>query len=345
MNRKSFTFAALSVFAIAFTACTANEDIDQLSDTVVENNAITFQVKNSPARSASPRDMSTSVSDFKVSALDGASSYFGSTPMSVFSTDNGSSWTSSNKTYWPTGRPADWQGLTFVAYVDQNPTRNSFNLNEGSATFTNYEVPADASKHTDLMYAVAKDVKKESSNGNVSLQFRHALAQISFSAQNNSPVYENIEILSIELGGVKGKGSYSFPEASTSASARGTWTLDENVADRSFKLEGLGVNLGACDSSLKGEKVAISSTTRSEKENVMMLIPQTVEEGAYIKVKTRMTLAGFPDNSYTSEEIIPISANWKEGQQYNYNIAWNATPINFSVSVSDFREVTVDADL
>ncbi len=340
MNRKSFTFAALSVFAIAFTACTANEDIDQLSNATVDNNAITFQVKNSAGRSASTRDMSTSVSDFKVSALDGASSYFGST--SVFSTDNGSSWTSSSKTYWPTGRPADWQGLTFVAYVDQNPTRNSFQLNGGEAAFSNYEVPADASKHTDLMYAVAKDVKKESANGNVSLQFRHALAQISFSAQNNSPVYENIEILSIELGGVKGNGTYNFPAASTSAAARGEWTIDENAADRTFLIDGLSVNLGACDSNLHGEKVAISSTTRGE--NVMMLIPQTVEEGAYITVRTRMTLAGFPDNSYISEEIIPISADWKEGQQYNYNIAWNANPINFGVTVSDFREVSASAE-
>ncbi len=339
MNRKSFSIAALSLLlSAAFTACTSNENLDEPKAPAAVSDAITFRVENpSPARTAT-REMSATVTDFKVAALDRGAEYF-STPMSVFSTDNGSSWTSSSKTYWPADR-----ALTFVAFVDQNTDNRSFRLNDGTASFTDFEVASDVSKQTDLMYAVAKDVRKESSNGSVSLQFRHALAQISFSAQNNSPVYKNIEILSVELGGVKGTGTYAFPQASTSASARGQWTVDMDAADRSYTISGLSVNLGACGSSCRGEKVSLGGATRGDKENVMYLIPQASGEGAYIKVKTRMTLQDFPDTSYVSEEIIPIAADWKEGQQYNYNIAWNATPITFGVTVADFREVTANAE-
>ncbi|MDE6512152.1 MAG: fimbrillin family protein, partial [Muribaculaceae bacterium] len=250
MNRKSFTIAALSLlFSAAFTACTSDEDIDQLNpSTSSDSNEIVFRVDNAAsARNASTRDMSTEVTGFKVSALDRGNAYF-SSPVSVFS--SGSSWSSTSKTYWPDGR-----ALTFVAYVDQNPYGSSFELNDGTASFSDYEVPSNVSDQTDLMYAVAKDIRKDSSKGGVSLRFRHALAQISFSAQNNSPVYESIEILSIELGGVKGNGTYTFPEASTDASAKGQWSIDTDASDRSYTIDHLGVTLGACDSSCKGEKV------------------------------------------------------------------------------------------
>ena len=338
MNRKSFAIASLSlILSTVFTACSADEELAQFDTPASAGNGeIVFSVANTPARTASTRDMSTEVTGFKVSALDRGSEYF-SSPVSVFS--SGSSWASASKEYWPDGR-----ALTFVAYVDESPRGASFRIDGGTASFTDYEVPASVSDQADLMYAVAKDVRKESSNGGVSLRFRHALAQISFTAQNNSPVYESIEILSIELGGVKGCGTYTFPQASTDASAKGQWTLDDDAADRSYTIDRLGVTLGACDDSCRGEKVAVTGATRSEGGNVMYMIPQEAGDNAYIKVRTRMTLKDVPGASYESEETIPLSGDWKEGQRYSYNIAWNATPINFSARVADFKEVTVNAD-
>ncbi|MDE5586105.1 MAG: fimbrillin family protein [Muribaculaceae bacterium] len=338
MNRKSFaTAASLSILATIFTACTADEDINQLNPaSASESNAITFRVDNpTPARSASSREVSTSVTDFKVSAIDRGNAYF-SSPVSVF--QSGGSWTSTGKTYWPEDR-----ALTFVAFVDQNTYGSSFVISGGTASFSDYEVPSDVNDQTDLMYAVASDVRRDSSNGGVSLRFRHALAQVSFSAQNNSPVYESVEILSIELGGVKGKGTYTFPQSST-GSAGGSWTLDADASDRSYSMDNLGVTLGSCDASCRGEKVNVCGGTRSENDGVMYMIPQETGDGAYIKVKARMTLKDVPGASYETEEIIPVSANWKEGQRYNYTIAWNATPITFDVKVADFKEVTVNAD-
>lgn len=339
MNRKSFSLASLALLiSTLLPSCSADEELSNLSAPSADSSAIVFRVDNATSARTSTRDISTSVTDFKVSAFDGGTEYF-STPLSVFSSDNGSTWTSSSKTYWPTDL-----ALTFVAYVDRNPNGNSFLLESGSASFDGYEVPSNVADHSDLMYAVAKDVTRTSSASGVSLRFRHALSQVSFTVQNNSPVYESIEVLSIELGGVKGKGTYNFPQASTNSTARGEWTVDTNSDDRSYTIGGLGITLGECAGGSYGEKVSIGNCTRGEDGNVMYLIPQDVEEGAYIKVRTKMTLKDVPGASYESEEIIPITVDWKEGQKYSYNIAWNATPITFDVKVADFREVTVSAE-
>ena len=143
---------------------------------------------------------------------------------------------------------------------------------------------------------------------------------------------------------MKGNGTYTFPQASTSASAAGHWTIDDDASDRSYTIDNIGVTLGSCDASCRGEKVNISGASRAENDNVMYMIPQQAGDNAYIKVRTRMTLKDVPGASYESEETIPLSGDWKEGQRYNYNIAWNATPITFDVKVADFREVTVNAE-
>lgn len=360
MELKSFGMGAMSALALIFSACTANEELEDFNNTLTDSNEIGFRVLTSdPTRTAGSNSYSTAVSDFKVTALDEGKNYFGTSPINVFTRDNGNSWTTDNVRYWPLNRPDSWSGLTFVAYVDDACHGDSFRLTDGEASFSGYEVPADVRNQSDLMYAVAKDVRKDSFGGNADLHFRHALSQICFTAQNNNPAYENIEILSIEVGGVKGAGTYKFPTESTIADdsaysrtaslSKGKWTIDGNAPVACYSLDNLGIGLGAADASCHGDKVSVSNTTSSGSSNVMYLMPQVAQaledgEGAYIKVTTRMTLQGHPDNSFTSEEVIPISVNWKEGQRYTYNITWNAVPITFGVTISDFRDVSVTQD-
>lgn len=345
MNRRYFGFAAFSILTTVFSACTANEDIEEPNAYSTEKNAISFRVENSStARTSATHFTGIEETGFKVLALDQDGKYY-SSPMDVYSTDHGTSWISSNISYWPSGQPSDWKGLTFIAFADRNPNSNTFRINDGTASLINYEVPSEVSSQSDLMYAVAKDVKNDSSNGGVSLRFRNALAQVSFYAQNNSPAYQNIEILSIELSGIKGIGTYTFPLASTNSSAKGAWTLDTNASDCSYIIENIGIDLGACENGDHGEKVNISSPTRSDSDYTMYLIPQTIKKGAYVKVTSIKTLNESPDTGYISEDIFPLSIDWKEGQQYNYNITWDTTPIAFNVSVADFDEVIMNAEL
>lgn len=340
MNYKSLTTAAiLFLAATVFTACSADEGLDSPLAPSTESEAILFRVDNPSSSRTSTRDFATSVTDFKVTALDGQTPYF-SSPMDVFSTDNGSSWISTAETSWPANRPAGWKGLTFIAYVDDAHNGRYFELNDGGASFTGYTVPSDVRSQSDLMYAVAKDVR----SGSVGLHFRNALSQITFTAQNNHPAYENVEILSIELGGVKGSGSYYFPKASTATDSKGNWTLIDSP-NASYTIDHVAVILPACGSNCKGEIVSLSHDTRTAGDNVMYLIPQNTEESAYIKVTARITLRDAAGASYISEEVTSIAVDWKEGQRYNYNIEWNPTQITFDVKVADFREISISTDL
>lgn len=372
MELKSIGMGATIMLAIAFSACTANDELEEFATSTTDKNVIGFRVQTSnPTRSASSYSKSYRPSNFKVMALDGESNYFGGLPERVSSNDDGNTWTTDNQRYWPTNKSDNWKGLTFYAYIDGTEgnkslsSASSFNLSGSVASFENFEVEADTHKQTDLMYAVAKDVKKSSFGGNVSLNFRHALSQICFTAQNNHPLYKEIEIVSIELGGVKGKGSYTFPELSTDAGAsdfyrnanlsKGVWTIAKEESDCSYSIREINTILDAPDESCKGKVVNISSPKynsgngNDEISNTMYLIPQKVEAkksenaetGAYIKVKVRITTTYAPEESKEYEKFIPIDIDWKEGQSYTYNISWNATPISFSVTVDDYDDVEV----
>lgn len=338
MNLKSSLIAAISfIISVAFSACSESVELDTRAVSSYDSDAIVFSVYNSS--SSLSRSLPTVFSDFKVAAFDGGLRYFDA-PLSIFTNDNGGSWTSSSKVYWPASRPIGWSGLTFVAYVDNNLSGNTFRLTDGSASFAELEIEADVHKQTELLYAVAKDVTA----GCVDLQFRNALTPVCFSAQNNNPAFEDIEILSIELGGVKGKATYSFPSAST-ATATGCWTLLADAPFRSYCLSDIDVRLGSCGSYGYGEIVDVSTSTRDKENNVMLLIPQTVEDGAFIKVTSRLTLKDMPGETFISEESFPISVDWNEGQVCNYHIVWSDSQTSFDITVADFNEVNISADL
>ena len=372
MELKSIGMGATIMLAFAFSACTANDELEDFATSTTDKNVIGFRVQTSnPTRSASSYSKTFSPTKFKVTALDGEFNYFGSTPDRVSSQDNGNTWTSDNQRYWPENKSESWKGLTFYAYIDgteenQNGSLDSsFSLSGTVASFRDFEVEADARMQTDLMYAVAKNVKKNSLDGNVSLNFRHALSQICFTAQNNHPLYKEIEIVSIELGGVVGKGSYTFPESSTDAGAsdfyrnadmsRGVWTLAGDANCCAYTIDGLNVRLYAPDESGKGVVTNISAPLyknddyKGDISNTMYLIPQKAEAkksvndetGAYIKIRAKITTTYAPDESKEYEKFIPIDIDWKEGQSYTYNISWNATPISFSVTVSDYDDVEI----
>lgn len=129
----------------------------------------------------------------------------------------------------------------YVSGTGESATEtNSFKYSKtGSPVFENYKVNDDVAKQKDLMYAVAKDVPTKS---NVSLNFRHALSQVSFKASNENPNIK-ITIHSVSINGLANTGTFSFPAASTSVNYlnhtdnpkqedtgfyRGSWNLGES---------------------------------------------------------------------------------------------------------------------
>lgn len=370
MKLDIFKLSAMSIVAMSMAACSADNELEELSRSGKDDKSapIVFTVQTgNTTRAASSYSSNLRPSHFSVAAIDGNENYFGARPDFMTSDDDGYTWNSANTRYWPLDRPADWRGLTFYAFVDDSGSdvrsaQSCFDITSGTPMFRGYEVKSDARLQSDLMYAVAKDVKRNSFGGDVRLSFRHALSQICFTAQNNHPLYKDIEILSIEVGGIKGKGDYTFPSKTTETGfARpadgicGQWTIAEDAPDCVFRLSDVNMSLGATDASGRGELINISTPVYTEARaadfsNTMYLLPQAAEarekasdaEGAYIKVKARLIPVESSGLSVEEEtKYIPISINWKEGQTYIYKISWDATPISYSVTVDDFSDVEV----
>lgn len=362
MELKSFQLGALSLVSLAFVSCSVDEDfrnIDPSESSAPAKSAIGFYVNTaSSTRAASSFSNTLRPEHFKVTAFDGAANYYDNQSDLVTSPDNGFSWKPETKRYWPSGKRENWEGLTFYAYIDQTASaarrhdaNSCFDMSGEVPAFKSYTVNTEVEKQTDLMYAVAKGVTSKTFRGDVSLNFRHALSQICFTARNDNPNLSDIEILSIELGGVKGRGTYLFPTASTGCrpAACGEWWLDAGAPESVYTLTDLNVSLGAPDETGRGQTVNISAPIYSEEpesakiSRTMYLIPQHAEgrinpsdtNGAYVKVKVRKT--GTDGSIRTEERHIPLSADWREGKSYVYNISWDATRICFDLSVGDYR--------
>ncbi|MDE6023237.1 MAG: fimbrillin family protein [Muribaculaceae bacterium] len=346
MKARSFKYAAITILTLlSASSCSVDEDFSALEESqqkmspqakiAEETREIIFRVtSDNNARSADGNILR----QFKITAFEDETNYYDGRTDLVTTSDNGISWTSDYCRYWPGNRPSNWNGLTFYAYTDGS-SRNRSVIDEtgaGNLDMTNnipmikdFKVKNDISEQRDLMYAVAKDVNNAYGNGEVNLNFKHALCKVYFSASNNNPNISNIEILSIELGGVKGEGSYRFPDLSSqnantfnisNSEQKGNWQIAEEAEDQSYTVSDININLGSYGQS--------NSSVLTEG---LLLIPQQVEArktktstiGGFIKVTVKITPKGVSDANAPEVLFFPTSVNWKEGKSYCYDINWS----------------------
>lgn len=340
MEQNKIKFGAFALLAIGMTSCALDEDFRHLeNETANESNnnptEIGFKVLN-PQTRGTESVTKFLPTQFEITAFDGDMNYYNGGTDFVTSSDKGDTWESNRRRLWPKDKPEDWEGLTFYAYIDGNDNALSrgprsatgkFDVTSTVPTIRNFEVDGDVSKQRDLMYAVAKDVNKKTNNGNVSLHFRHALSKISFTTQNCNPALDDIKIISIELGGVKGKATYYYPEASTEGgmkvdfrnSNEGRWIFASDATENSYII--------------------------TDPDMCMYLIPQSVDarmresdsEGGFIKLTVMKTPKGSTTANTPETVYLPLSIEWQEGYSYVYTISWKPSALNFSVTASDFN--------
>lgn len=349
MKTFSAKMLALPLLAIGITGCISDEEVQEPKSL---GNQIGFSVVSQNHTRANSYCNNLKPTKFWVTAYDGDTNYFGNNVDVVNSTDGGNTWKSDTERYWPEGKGEDWEGLTFYAYVDAD---NTFTLpGDGVSVpqFKNFTVKNDVATQLDLLYAVAtKQHKKSATNGQVNLNFRHALSQICFTGQNKSG-YDDIKINAIAVKNVIGKGTYTFPEddtyegrnehttdksdGTTGVNTRETgWELSTIASDKAdYEITGLEKDLGS-----NGDVVNITKATTHTKEsfkNVMNLIPQ--ESSVKFEIKIQLKASG--TNTFDDETTVSmdVDVDWKEGQRYIYNLVWNGTQMTYTVNVADFEE-------
>lgn len=245
-----------------------------------------------------------------------------------------------NKTgvrYWPEGN------VSFYAHV--NGTGFTW-ASGGVPTIEDYTVPTAVADQKDLLYAV-----KTQSEGQVTLNFRHALSQIVFQAKNtNANLYVEIDGVTIcNLGNVN---TFTYPTANTDDNIINHDGVGETTTTGAW---GTWVNLtgGNTDYPVTFDAVSVpgdgavkflTNTNNTGKEfssNAMLLLPQTTtawdtttkpsadtQTGSYFLVDCKIcNVAG---DAYADSDVVlwegpaavPVTINWEQGKKYIYTFVF-----------------------
>lgn len=356
-------FLIYSSAALMLASC-ANEEF---IESPVEKDAILYGVTAAPSTRAENSFCNTNLpGQFSVYAAKNGTAELYMDGDIVRGAGNPMKYTADVNRYWPE------YALDFVAQVNGG---TSFSYNEGTPQFQNFKVPGDVAKQKDLLYAV----KNNQSRQTVKLNFRHALSQIVFRAQNSSNL--NVEVSGVSVGNIHTQGTYTFPTGNTDPvyenhtdnpagefnGNRGSWAGVEDSQSTKYDVTFPAVTVGAEAVELTG----ISHT--GGVDNSLLLLPQTVEawnpavtgadyNGAYFLVKVKMTYKDNGKTVYDNYAAVPVNVEWQEGVRYIYTFKFIAggnggyTPdptnplpvlegITYDVTTDDFIPVGSDKDM
>lgn len=241
-------------------------------------------------------------------------------------TSSGAYFNTSGQRYWPTG---DNDNLDFYAYAGSDDA--SFSLTDEDSNIAptiSVEIGENASDHADLLYAASYSATP-STDGKVSLNFKHAMAQIAIAAKNDNPNIR-VEIEEVAIGGMASNGTFSF---ATSESGTHSWVIP-NTDNKNLEVK----------SGLENTK-ALASTAALMGSDVFMVIPteynkansftKGIADGAYFRIKCTIYNIAKPDATDTAnggyvagsdlklhegDVFIPCDFNWTMGTKYKYTI-------------------------
>lgn len=230
------------------------------------------------------------------------------------STENGGAWSPDGGVrYWP----EDDAQLDFYAHAPYEFSgSNSISISGNTMSFS-YVVPTnngeDAVAQPDIMLAYAACRRSTTNqNGNVPLEFAHALAAVKFVANDIA----GCTINRITLKGLYGAGDCTFtPTGEEGAgedkpSGKFAWTYSgeqNNDFTQKFNVQ------------LKDQQSSEQDITDVNPETTFMMIPQQLE-GATVEVNLTTTKDGF---QHTLEGKLASGnlTEWKAGNIYTYKIS------------------------
>lgn len=281
------------------------------------------------------RNTETVPTNFMITAYEGSYNYFDGQTDKFISTDQGNTWISDSRRYWPSSTPSGWDGLSFYAYTEGYGSDSAADCNSTyldlSGTMPeimNFKVDEESAPERYLLYSVAKTTVTPDADEKVNLDFNDALCQVGFSVRNDNPDYGKIEIESVGIGGLYSEGSYRFPTPAAPATGlvrignsrpKGVWTLSGGSEKSVYTLADLNVAAGTGTTSMpipgKLHLIPQRSDARSSK---------TADSGTYLCLTVRITPKGAKQAAMPETVIIPQSINWTEGKRYVYDICWTS---------------------
>lgn len=323
---------------------------DELTSVNRDGDEIAFSVvTNSATRAADVYCNQNPPSGFKVWATYDNATYINGDEITHDVINN--KWVNNDGTrYWP-----NEGNVTFYAHVNAD---NEFTWNEGSnVQIKDFTVGTTVAEQKDLLYAV-ETASKTSEGGKAQLNFRHALSQIVFQAQNkNSKLY--VEISGVSVCKVNNQGTFTYPTSDTEDKVGehnengsidyekqgwGNWTATSGTEKYSVNFEVVKLNGN-------GEVKSLTNTNETDKayNNVMLLLPQTTtawdvtnqttghpenQAGTYFLVKCKIFNVRDPEIGKQEDDhclwgedgaadvAIPVRIDWKQGKKYIYTFVF-----------------------
>lgn len=308
-------------------ACTNDEEID-----VKQTGSIDLR----PLIENSTRATATTVANlgsFKVDVLKGTETYGA---MTVTGSDNGTKWTTSPLTYWPSDAS---QQLDFYAYAPTTTT--GVTIDNTGKKITSYTPSTTVADQKDLVIAYNTGTKTANEASGVPLLFKHALSQIEVKAKCANANMK-VEIIGVKVVSVAKDGTFTFPTATTQSGtghelALGLW----NTAS-SQKTAYMVRNSGPVELTKTAQSLMPSTS------GTFMLIPQAITPwnkqnnattaGSYISVLCRIsnvsgdnetlifpTTAGKYGFSAVAIGTTKSDKTWEPGKKYIYTLEFFGT--------------------
>jgi hypothetical protein len=299
-----------------------------------------------------------------------------------------SNWTYEPVQYWPVNdlnfvaiAPAAPNGVS-TNTVAQDGTSKALTLTTAVALSTNVEdqddimfaaarAADDDTDPSDIIMGAYGRVSKDDHDGDVPLNFQHALSQIVFKGKlPTSGTVTKVTIAEITPGNIGNTGSLTFTSTGAfyggatyiSTSNPSVFTLDDGDLEGSvFEAGESGIVAGtAFDLTV--------SNSAANKANAWFMLPQRTAAwtpsndselkagalnaapatGAYLKIRAALEKDDVPVLEDTDPIYIPLAANWDRSKKYIYTIEFNGsaalTPITFSVTAEDWTNADPQPD-
>lgn len=341
--KKSLFIMALGAFAL--TSCSQDEVLD------VQKDAVQFSVVADKA-SRGAVTTTANIGDFMVNAFvagnpSGNLNQFFMKDVKV-SGSNATGWSYDFTRFWPTT-----DKINFYSYSPASLTGVSIASDVQTIT---HIVSTTCADQIDVLYALNNGLGK--ADGEVKVNFRHALAQIVFQAENSKSDLE-VVIDGVRIVNVKNSGTFSWPTASTNNpnyteienggngdtpsdtqldGSWGTWALSPTDPYVSHPAD-------ITQQILTGETAAAVALTKAADPLLVMpqtFIPATVED-KFMKIEAGKTFFAisckiysiengttktllWPSTDGFAEVVIPATSPdkidakdaWKQGRKYVY---------------------------
>jgi hypothetical protein len=304
---KKLLFTAGTVAVLALASCSNDETVQE---SLVNSNEISFEVVTNNATRATTLWSSTNglKQNFTVYAqLHGTTNpaYIDGETISytAASGSTAASWSSLSTHYWPTGEN---ESLDFFAASgkDGSSCAYAFDATNHYMTISDVVMPEASDSQDDIVYAVNGEQTK--ANGKVSLNFRHALAQLVFYAKTGSPnVFVRID--GVQLVNVKTTGSANFGIDGTS-----TQYIDPDVAtattgqSNTYQNNAVVWSLG----DTKGKAILGDGTNGAASADLVYGADATLlESAAETGLASRSAVFVLPQDITTASDELPVGEN------------------------------------